>query len=387
MGVTQHSTGTQGVMSISNLALLCGHLGKESAGVNPLRGQNNVQGACDMGALPGDLPGYQKVFNREAIDKFERAWETKLPESAGLTVTEMLSGAENGSIKFMYIMGENPMISDPDINHVKKSLESLEFLVVQDIFLTETAELADLVLPAVSFAEKDGTFTNTERRVQMVRKAIEPVGDAKPDWIIIMELMNRLGYNKTYSHPAEIMEEIASLTPQYGGIGYERLEEKGLQWPCPTKEHPGTKFLHKEGFSRGKGLFKPVEYVESAELPDAEYPYILTTGRILYQYHTRTMTGKSDGLNEIAGSSYIEIHPVTAGRMGLSDGDRVEVTSRRGAIETNARVTDIVAEDTLFMPFHFADGAVNFLTNPVLDSIAKIPELKVCAVKIKKAGV
>lgn len=385
MGVTQHSTGTQGVMSVSNLALLCGNLGKESAGVNPLRGQNNVQGACDMGCLPGDLTGYQKVFNPQALEKFEKSWEMKLSDKAGLTVTEMLSKAEKGEIKFMYIMGENPMISDPDINHVKKALGALDFLVVQDIFLTETAELADLVLPAASFAEKDGTFTNTERRVQRVRKAVEAPGEAKADWVIIMEMMNRLGYIKKYNHPSEIMDEIAELTPSYGGISYERIEEEGLQWPCTSKDHPGTKILHRETFTRGKGLFKPAEYIESAELPDSEYPLILTTGRILYQYHTRTMTGKVDGLTVISGESYAEINPETASKLGITEGERVKVSSRRGEVITKARITDTIEEDVIFMPFHYADGAANYLTNNAVDPIAKIPEYKVCAVKLEKA--
>ncbi|NJD04558.1 MAG: formate dehydrogenase subunit alpha [Ruminiclostridium sp.] len=385
MGVTQHSTGTQGVMSVSNLALLCGNIGKESAGVNPLRGQNNVQGACDMGSLPGDLPGYQKVFNPQALEKFEAAWGVKLPDKAGVTVTEMLAGAEKGNIRFMYIMGENPMISDPDINHVEKSLKALDFLVVQDIFLTETARLADIVLPASAFAEKDGTFTNTERRVQRVRKALEPPGEAKADWQILMELMKKLGYEKTYGGPSEIMDEIAGLTPSYGGISYDRLEAGGIQWPCPTRDHPGTKYLHKESFTRGKGLFKQIDYVESAELPDSEYPYLLTTGRVLYHYHTRTMTGRIEGLNRISPESFAQINPVTANRLQLSDGSRIKVSSRRGEIFTKVRVTDVVEEDVVFIPFHFADGAANYLTNSATDPIAGIPEFKVCAIKIEKA--
>jgi len=384
MGVTQHITGTAGVMSVSNLALLCGNIGKESAGVNPLRGQNNVQGACDMGCLPGDLPGYQKVVNPEVLERFAKSWGVELSGKAGLTVTEMMPKAAEGLIKFMYIMGENPMLSDADITHVKKALEALDFLVVQDIFLTETAQMADLVLPAASFAEKDGTFSNTERRVQRVRQAIQPIGEVKADWTIIMELMNKLGYDQSYTHPSEIMDEIAELTPQYGGISYDRLEEKGIQWPCPTKDHPGTKYLHKDTFAKGKALFKPSEYIESAELPDAEYPYILTTGRILYQYHTMTMTGKTCGLNKIAGESYVEVNPVTASRLEIMDGDMVNISSRRGQIKTKVLVTDIVEEDVVFMPFHFADGAANVLTNPVTDPIAKIPEFKVCAVKIEK---
>ena len=386
MGITQHSTGTNAVMSVSNLALMCGNIGKESAGVNPLRGQNNVQGACDMGGLPADLPGYQKVFKPEVIEKFEKAWDVKLSSKVGLTIPEIMDDAEKGDIKFLYIMGENPMVSDPDINHVRKALSNVDFLVVQDIFMTETSELADVILPAASFAEKDGTFSNTERRVQRVREAIKPVGNSKPDWQILMELMNYLGYPKKYMNPSAIMDEIAGVTPSYAGISYDRLENGGIQWPCLDKDHPGTKYLHKAAISRGRGLFMPAEYVESAELPDREYPYVFTTGRILYHYHTRTMTGRVDGINQLAPSSYVEINEVTAKRLGIEDGDRVKLTSRRGEIETTARITEIIDEDVLFMPFHFADGAANYLTNTVYDPIAKIPELKVAAVRIEKVS-
>lgn len=384
MGVTQHSTGTQGVMSISNLALICGQIGRESTGVNPLRGQNNVQGACDMGALPGDLPGYQKVVNPDVIQKFETAWNVKLSDKVGLTVTEILNEAEKKNIRGLIIMGENPMMSDPDMKHVEKSLKSLDFLVVMDIFLTETAEFADVILPACTFAEKDGTFTNTERRVQRIRKAILPVGDSKPDWMILSELMNKFGSHKSYSSSEEIFAEITSVTPIYGGMNYSRIDLKGIQWPCINETHPGTKFLHGEQFSRGKGLLKPAEYVVSAETPCAEYPLILTTGRILYHYHTMTMTGRVDGLNEISPGSYIEINASTANKLGVKDGELVKVSSRRGTINTKVKVTAIVDEEVVFMPFHFSDGPANMLTNTVVDPIAKIPELKVCAVRVEK---
>ena len=384
MGITQHSTGTKGVMSISNLALMCGNVGKEFAGINPLRGQNNVQGACDMGALPSDYPGYQKVFKEEVGQKFDKAWNAKLSRKTGRTISEMLDGADDGSIRFLYIMGENPMVSDPDLKHVEKALKKAEFLVVQDIFMTETAELADVVLPASSFAEKDGTFTNTERRIQRVRKAVDPIGDSKPDWVIIMELMQLLGYDKKYSHPSEIMEEIAGLTPSYGGIDFDKIDETGIQWPCPTKDHPGTKYLHKEAIARGRGLFMPAEYTKSAELPDKDYPFIFTTGRILYHYHTMTMTGKTEGLNKLAPSSYVEINEITADKLGIKDGDQVKLSSRRGEVITTAHITEIIDEGVLFMPFHYAQGAANYLTNTVLDEEAKIPELKVAAVRIEK---
>ncbi len=384
MGVTQHTTGTHGVMTVANLAMLCGNVGIEGGGVNPLRGQSNVQGACDMGGLPDVLPGYQKVANLEAIEKFEKAWGTELSSKVGLTSTEVMHKAETGDIKLLYIVGENPMVSDPDINKVKKSLENIEFLVVQEIFMTETAELADVVLPASSFAEKDGTFTNTERRVQRIRKAVDLPGEAKPDWEIIMDIMNKIGCEKKYSNPMEIMEEIAEVTPQYAGIDYDRIEGDGLQWPCPSKEHLGTGYLHKDKFARGKGLFIPHKYIESAETTDEEYPFILTTGRVLYQYHTRTMTGRVEGLNKKAPSSYIEINPDMANKLGFVDGEKVRVSSRRGEIITTIKTTDIIANNVVFMPFHFADGAVNYLTNSVVDEIAKIPELKVSAVNISK---
>ncbi|MBF7096667.1 formate dehydrogenase subunit alpha [Alkalibacter mobilis] len=385
MGVTQHSTGTQGVMSVSNLALLCGNIGKEGAGVNPLRGQNNVQGACDMGALPGDYPGYQKVFDPKAQEKFEKAWGAKLSDKAGLTLTEVLNGLDDGSLKMLYVMGENPVVSDPDTKHVEEALRKADFIVVQDIFMSETAEFADVVLPAASFAEKDGTFTNTERRVQRVRKAIEPIGSSKPDWMILSDIMNRMGYEANYKNPGEIMDEIASVTPQYGGISFDRIEEEGLQWPCPTKDHPGTKVLHTESMSRGKGLFKPADYIESAETTDKDYPYIMTTGRILYHYHTRTMTKRVKGIDIMFPESYIEINPVTASRLELKDGDKVKVGSRRGEIVTTAKVTDKVDEDVVFMPFHFYENGANTLTQAALDPIAKIPELKVSAVRLEKA--
>ncbi len=383
MGVTQHTTGTEGVMSLSNLALLCGNIGIESGGVNPLRGQNNVQGACDMGGLPGDLTGYQKVANPDALAKFEKAWGVKLSDKPGFTLCDIVHKAGHGDIKFLYILGENPMVSDPDLNHVEEALKNTEFLVVQDIFLTETARLADVVLPAASFAEKEGTFSNTERRVQRVRKAIEPIGKSKADWVILSDLLNRLGIEANYSNPSEIMAEISSLTPSYAGITYDRLDQLGsLQWPCPTLEHPGTPYLHKASIARGKGLFKGIDYKPSNELPDADYPFVLTTGRVLYHYHTRSMTGRVAGLNKISPESFIEINPVTARNLGIKDGEKVNVSSRRGEISTTAKVVRTIKENVVFMPFHFAEGAANVLTNPALDPISKIPEYKVCAVNI-----
>ena len=384
MGITQHTTGTNNVMSTSNLAMLCGNYGKASTGVNPLRGQNNVQGACDMGALPGTYPGYQPVGKPEVIEKFEKAWGAKLSPKAGLTISEMMASAGEGDIKLLYIIGENPMVSDPDTNHVRHSLEHTGFLVVQDIFLTETAELADVVLPAAVFAEKDGTFSNTERRIQKVRKAVEPAGNAKADWVILMELMNILGYDKTYKHPSEIMDEIGTVTPSYAGIDYDRLEKEGIQWPCPTKTHPGTKYLHSGTFSRGKGMFKGIEHKGAAEQADEEYPFILTTGRVLYHYHTGTMTRKVKGLNEKVPGSYIEISATAAAELGINDGEMLKVTSRRGSINVPAKLSSRVKGNVVFVPFHFAEAAANTLTNGELDPVCKTPELKVCAVSISK---
>jgi len=383
MGITQHHNGTENVMSLSNLALVTGNLGKEGAGVNPLRGQNNVQGACDMGALVNVFTGYQAVNNEAALKKFEAAWEVELSSRSGKTVPEAIHGIEADEIKMLYIFGENPMVSDPDQHHVEAALKKA-FLVVQDIFLTETAQLADVVLPAASFAEKDGTFANTERRVQRVRKAVNPPGVSKPDWVIIMELMNRLGYNKVYNNAEEIFEEIRKVTPQYAGITYDRIDEKGIQWPCPAEDHPGTPTLHVGKPSRGAGLFKPVEYVMSEELVSEEFPIILTTGRILYHFHTRSMTGKTEGINKIAPDKYLEIGPSLAASLGIEDGEVVRVHSRRGHVEVAALVTDIVEDNVVFMPFHWGDGA-NVLTNgDVLDKLSKTPGLKVTGVRIEK---
>ena len=387
MGVTQFTTGTQNVLSISNLALAAGKLGIDSAGVNPLRGQNNVQGACDMGGLPVVFTGYQKVDDPAVSEKFAVAWGVEsLSRKPGLTLTEMFHHMGEG-IKLLYVMGENPMIADVDVNHCKEQFKKLDFFIVQDIFLTETAEMADVVLPAASFAEKEGTFTNTERRVQRVRKAVNPPGNARPDWEIIKEISKRLGYENKFTSPKEIMDEISSVTPSFGGISYDRLEDiEGLHWPCPNKDHPGTPVLHKGQFTRagGKAKFAAARYSPPKEVPDEEYPLILTTGRLLYQFHTRSMSGKVEGLNKKSGRSIIEINPKDAERLGISDGEKVKASSRRGEIITTAVVTNVVAEGVVFMPFHFADGPANALTNPVYDDVSKVPELKVCACRVEK---
>jgi formate dehydrogenase major subunit len=386
MGVTQHSTGTDSVKNMANLAMLCGMMGIESGGVNPLRGQGNVQGACDMGCLPNVYPAYQNVTIDDNRTKFQKAWGVKLPVHAGLTIVEIMNAAHKGDIKGLYVMGENLMLSDPDLHHVEEALKNLDLLVVQDIFLTETAKFAHVVLPAASFAEKDGTFSNTERRVQRVRKAVDAPGTAKPDWQILTELSTKMGYPMAYASPSEIMDEIRKVTPSYAGISYRRIERRGIQWPCPNTDHPGTKYLHRDRFSRGLGLFSAIDYIPSAEQTDKEYPLIMTTGRILYHYHTGTMTRLARGSVERYPESLVEIHPRDAERFGIEDGKFVKVTSRRGSVTAKASLTDRSPQGTIFMNFHFREAAVNLLTNPVLDPLAKIPEYKVSAVRIEAAG-
>jgi formate dehydrogenase alpha subunit len=385
MGVTQHSHGTEHVLAISNLALMTGNLGRPGTGVNPLRGQNNVQGACDVGALPDVYTGYQPVGDPEAQRKFNEAWGTRLPEASGLTVTEAFDAMAAGEVRALYVVGENPMLSDPDQTHVEEALRSLDFLVVQDIFLTETAALADVVLPAASFAEKDGTFTNTERKVQLLHAAVPSPGEARADWLIIADLARRMGADAggwDYVHPREIMAEIAGLTPSYAGISFERLEQGGLCWPCPDQSHPGTPILHVGRFTRGLGKFFPVVYQPPAEVADDEYPLTLTTGRMLEHYHTGTMTRRSDGLNELVPTGFVEVHPDDAQHLGVDDEATVVVETRRGRIEVPARVTSRVRPGTVFIPFHFWESPANRLTNTARDPLAKIPEFKVCGCRV-----
>ena len=387
MGITQHSHGTDNVMAVANLAMLTGNIGKPGSGVNPLRGQNNVQGACDMGALPNVYPGYQSVADQIMKEKFEAAWGASLNPKPGKTLTEIIPAAHEGEIKAIYLMGENPSLSDPDASHVREALRKLEFFVVQDIFLSETAQLADVVLPACSFAEKDGTFTNTERRVQRVRKAIEPVGDSKPDWWIACQIARRIGAKGfDFENPSQIMNEIADVTPSYGGISFNRLDTGSLQWPCPTEDHPGTTILHTSLFSRGKGHFVPLAYKPSLELPDAEYPLVLTTNRSLFHYHTGTMTRKVKGLNIFRSEELVAMHPEDAKALGVEDGEMVRVISRRGKVTAKVSVTESAPPGTIAMTFHFAETPTNELTNPALDPVAKIPELKVAAVRVEPAA-
>jgi formate dehydrogenase alpha subunit len=388
MGITQHTTGVDNVKSTANLAMLCGNMGIPGGGVNPLRGQNNVQGACDMGGLPNVYSGYQVVTSEDVQKKFQDAWGGAGPLTVGLTVTEMINAVGENKLRALIVMGENPMVADPDINHARHCLEKAEFLVVLDIFLSETAELAHVVLPGVSFAEKDGTFTGTDRRVQRVRKAIEPIGDALPDWQVICQLAQKMGASGfDFESPQQVMEEIARLTPSYGGINYDRLEQLGsLQWPCPTSDHPGTPYLHKGKFARGMGKFFALPFKDPAELVDDQYPFTLTTGRIMFHFHTGTMTRRSEKLASEVPSAYIEMHPEDARKVGLNGRRRVRVASRRGQIELDVRVTENIKQGVVFIPFHFAEAAANALTNSAIDPVAKIPEYKVCAVKIELAS-
>jgi len=383
MGITQHSHGTDNVKALANLAMVTGNLGRAGTGVNPLRGQNNVQGACDMGGLPNVFTGYQPVTDTAIVKRMETAWGvTGMSVQEGLTVTEMVPKAHDGELKCLYVVGENPLVSDPDLSHAEESFKNLEFLVVQDIFLTETAQLADVVFPAKAFAEKNGTFTNTERKVQRVRKAVNGPGNAKADWEIIAGVSTAMGYPMACISAEEIFQEISRVTPSYAGITYAGIDEEGLHWPCPIVGHPGTPVLHTKSFSRGKGLFHEIAFTPPAEGVDDTYPLVLTTGRVLYHYHTGTMTRKSDGLNDRSPECFVEISPEDASRYHLKDQSMADVYSRRGKIRVKVKISQTACEGTIFIPFHFAEAAVNRLTSAALDPVAKIPEYKVCAVAI-----
>ena len=381
MGITQHITGVNNVLSTANLAMLTGNIGRPGTGVNPLRGQNNVQGACDVGALPDFLPGYQRVTDPEVRRRLSEVWGVKVPSEPGLTLTEKINGAGD-KVKVMLIFGENPLMSDPDSNHVRKQMDKLDFLIVSELFMSETAKIADVVLPAASYAEKDGTFTATDRRIQRLYKALEPIGDAKPDWWIASQLSTKLGYQMNYSHPSEIMDEIAKVSPIYGGVNYKRLESEGLRWPVPTAQHPGTPILHTINFSRGLGKFHVVEHRPPAEEPDEEYPLILTTGRVLFHWHTGTMTRRSKTLTDQINEAFIEINENDAKRLGINDNQMVLAASRRGVIRIRAHVTDRIMEGVVFIPFHFTEAQANILTNNAVDAESKIPEYKACAVRV-----
>ena len=340
-----------------------------------------------MGALPNVYTGYQKVEDLAVRSRMEEKWGVKeLPQRAGLTVTDMMNKAHQGEMKALYVIGENPMVSDPDLNHARACLERLDLLVVQDIFLTETARMADVVFPSASFAEKEGTFVNTERKVQRVRKAVNSPGEAKEDWKIIADLASRMGYPMAYDNAREIMEEIADVTPSYCGIHYGRLETDGIHWPCTGTDHPGTPCLHMDQFTCGLGVFHAIDYRKPAELPDEAYPFYLTTGRVLYQYHTGSMTMKSKGLNRLAPECFVEMSPQDADAHDIADGDRLVVRSRRGEIQARAQISDQAVQGTVFIPFHYGAAAANELTSAELDPVAKIPEFKVCAVHVEKVA-
>ena len=384
MGITQHTTGTDNVMAIADLSMLCGFLGMPGGGVNPLRGQNNVQGGCDMGALPEVYSGYQRVDNEDVRRRMEYAWGVPLPDTPGLKTTEMVEAASRGEIKAMYIMGENPMVSDPDLKHARAAFKKLELLVVQDIFMTETAELADVVLPGVTFAEKNGTYTNTERRVQRVQKAVDGPGEARDDWRIIRDIGRAMGYPMKYTNVADIDKEISAVTGSYAGMPWGTLDECGIQWPCPEAGHPGTPILHVCEFPRGKGRFVPVGFREPAERPDQQYPLTLTTGRILTQYHTGSMTRRCPPLEHLAPRAEAEFSIEDAEKYGITDGDTVELSTRRGKVQVAARVTERMTPGVVFLPFHYAESPANVLTSAALDPVCKIPEFKVSAVKVRK---
>ena len=396
MGITQHIVGVRNVMDLANLQMLLGNMGVAGGGVNPLRGQNNVQGACDMGGLPNVYPGYQAVTIDAVRQKFEEAWGVTLDNKVGMTVTEMIPSAGEDKLKALYILGEDPVMSDPDSAHIRHCLNSCGFIVLQEIFPSETSIYADVLLPGVSFAEKTGTFTNTERRVQMVHQAIEPLGNAHQDWWIISELAKRLlvegkrqvnltRFSKwNYTDASQIMEEVAVLTPSYAGVNYERLERgEQLQWPVRDLTHPGTPILHTGQFARGLGKFTPIDHIPPAEIPDDNYPIILSTGRVLYHWHGGEMTRRAKGLLEVYPEALVELNPDDATFLGIDGHKRVRVSSRRGSIEAEAWITDRVPPGMVYANFHFPDASANELTIAALDPISKIPEYKVCAVKVE----
>jgi len=387
LGITEHTCGTNNVMTVANLQMLLGNLGMELGGVNPLRGQNNVQGACDMGALPNVFPGYQRVDDPAARKKFEAAWQvTDLPDKPGLMIPQMMHGLTNGKVRAFYIFGENLANTEPDMNKVAEELSSAEFIVCQDLFLTETTRFAHVVLPAAAWSENNGTFTNSERRVSRVRTASQAPGQAKPNWWIFKEIAKRFGQNWPSSSGQELWDnEISVLAPALGGIKYGRIEQDGLQWPCPTPDHPGTAFLHKGGnFTHGKGVFMPADWTPPAEVPDAQYPFVLSTGRRLYHYHTRTQTGRCEGLNDLLGEERADISQADAAQLGITPGERIRVKSRRGEVCVTAHVTPEVPPGMVWMAFHFTEGNANWLTHAALDPFTLTAEYKACAVQLEK---
>jgi formate dehydrogenase alpha subunit len=384
LGITEHTCGTENVQNLANLAMLCGQIGKASSGVNPLRGQNNVQGGCDMGAIHTVFPGYQRVADEAMRQKFGKAWGVEIPTNLGGRVTDFIEKAGEGELKAFYVMGEDPVLSEPNQDKVVESLKKLEFLLVQEIFMSETAKLADVVLPATCYAEKDGTFTNSERRVQRIRKAVDPPGEARPDWQIVCDVSTAMGYPMQYASASEVFDEMASLTPSYGGMSYERIDKVGLQWPCPTKDHPGTMFLHEGRFTRGKGLMHAIAFRPPAEVPDDEYPFVLSTGRTLYNYNIGNMTRKSETIAQKQDENFVEMNTADGERLGIGNGDVVRVATRRGSVVVRAHVSDKVRPGALWMPFHFVETSTNRLTNDAFDNITRTAEYKCCAAKVEK---
>lgn len=385
LGVTEHRTGTENAMALSNLALVCGQIGRPSTGIMALRGQNNVQGATDLGPLPATLPGYQAVMDEKVREKFGKAWNVTIKKEPGLKSIEMLDECVKGTFKAIFILGEDPAQTDPDLHHVRKALEAVDFLVVQELFHTETTRFADVILPGASFAEKDGTFTNGERRIQRVRKAIEPLA-GMAEWEAICEISTRMGYPMSYDSPADIMDEIASLVPIYGGISYDRLEHGGIQWPCPDKDHPGTTTLYTDLFARANGLasFLPLDHIGSGEVTDEEYPLVLITGRIREHYNNGSMTRRSKGIAQVVPIERVEISPEDAIKLGIKDRNWVKVSSRRGEVKVRAKVTSRSQSGNVFMTFHHQDTLTNDLTSEHRCPIAGTPEYKSCAVKVEK---
>jgi predicted molibdopterin-dependent oxidoreductase YjgC len=389
LGITEHASAIDNVWSLSNLVLMTGHLGYESTGLNALRGQNNVQGLNDAGANPAYLPGYQALDEDENRRKFSQAWGVEVPETPGYRLDQMMSGLHDGRVKALYLIGENPAQTEPNAHHVEEGLEQLEFVVAQDLFLNDTTRKhANVVLPASSFAEKDGTFTNTERRVNRVRKAIDSPGQAREDWRIVVALANALGANWRYESAEDAWNEFADLSPNWSGIRYDRLEDVGLQWPCTDRDHPGSTYLHAPHPARpnGKGKFYPVDYQPPIEQPDSEYPFVLSTGRTLYHYNSATMTMREAGMTDKQEEPFVEINPVDAANLGIVDGDWVRLRSRRGALEARAAIGERVYPGLVWMALHFAQAKVNWLTHDVVDSLIGTPEYKVCAVRVERLG-
>jgi len=385
LGITEHTCGTENVLNMANLAMLTGHIGKPSSGVNPLRGQNNVQGGCDMGAIHSVFPGYQKVADPVMREKFGKAWGVEIPTNVGGRVTDFIEKAGEGVLKGFYVMGEDPILSEPNQAKVIASLKKLEFMLVQEIFMSETAKLADVVLPATCFAEKDGTFTNSERRVQRIRKAVEPPGRARPDWEIVCDVSTAMGYEMSYDRAGQVFDEMASLTPSYGGMSYRRISNVGLQWPCPTRDHPGTEYLHKGRFAHGQGIFHAIRFRPPAEVPDEEYPFVLSTGRSLYNYNTGNMTRKSAMIDQKQPENWVEINEQDGERLGVADGDMIRVSTRRGSVVVRAAVADRARPGALWMPFHFVETATNRLTNDAFDNVVRTAEYKACAAQLERA--